>query len=170
MNQCEHDHRTGKSATLALPGKEYKLSLQGEEWVGQRWVGSEYYQSKPDHYWFEGVGVIEHSPSERVVHFTFRTWLEEHYKGRELENFVLSSSRWDSDKGGYERRLSLVESRKSDLIDHICEEIIRKVESSNKLVPEVVFEQIRYDWLLENGFVFDETGQANLPNLNPSPA
>ena len=171
MSQCEHDRRTGESVALALPGKEYKLSLQGEKWKGQRWVGSEYYTSKPDHYWFEGVGVAEHSPSGRVVHFTFCTWLEEHNRDRELEDFVLISSRWDSGRGGYEKKLSLVESRRTGLIDHICEKIFRNVESSKKLVLEVVFGQMSYDWLFQNGFVFDETGQANLPDiLSSSPA
>ena len=170
MNKCEHDHRTGESVTLSLPGKEYKLSLQGEKWTGQRWVGSEYYERKPDHYWFEGVGVAEHSPSGRVVHFTFCTWLEERRGDRELEDFVLVSSRWDSGLGSYEAKISLVESQRADLIDSICEGIFKDAESSKKIVPHVGFGMLSNEWLTKNGFVFDETGQANLPNLSPSPA
>ncbi len=169
MNKCERDHRTGESVALALPGKEYCLALQGEKWMGQRWAGSEYYERKPDYYWFEGVGVAEHSPSGRVVHFTFCTWLDEHGRKRELEDFVIISQRWDSGQGGYAKKLSLVGSQRADLVDHICKGIFTKADSSKRLIPEVRFEIMNYNWLLENGFVFDETGQANLPSLSPSP-
>lgn len=168
MKECEHDYRTGESAALVLSGKEYQLYLQGEKWTGRRWVGSEYYESKPDHYWFEGVGVVEQHPTRQVIHLTFRTWLEERNRDRELEDFILISSRWDSGQGGYERSLSLVESRRVDLIDHICEGIFKSVESSNKLFHAVSFGKMSRDWLFRNGFVFDETGQTNLPDLDPS--
>jgi len=170
MKECEHDYTTGESTALVLPGKDYQLYLQGQKWTGRRWVGSEYHTANPPHYWFEGVGVIEHRPTGRVIHFTFHTWLEERRKGRELEDFVLISWRWDSGQGGYEKKLSLVESRRTDLIDHLCEKIFREIESSKKFFSDVAFAQMEHDWLLKNGFVFDETGQANLPGLSPPPA
>ena len=171
MNECERDHKTGQSAILVLSGRYYQISLQGKKWAGRRWVGSEYYESKPEHYWFEGVGTLKDTPTGRVIEFfTFRTWEEERRRDRELKDFVLASDRWDSGRGGYEAKLSLVESRRTDLVDHMGREVIRQIAYSKKLVPELTFEQMKYDWFVEQGFVFDETGQANLPDLFPSHA
>ncbi|MEK7537180.1 MAG: hypothetical protein AAB584_01935 [Patescibacteria group bacterium] len=175
MKECDHDFRTGESTTLALSGKEYDLKLQGEKWTGQRRRGSEYTESNPSHYWFEGIGIAEHRPTGRITHFIFQTWLAEEGRDngqdRELEDFVLISDRWYTTRShwGREKKLPLVESRRADLTDHICKKIFEDIGLSKKLVPKVSFGMFSNDWLTINGFVFDEIGQTNLPNLNPSP-
>ncbi|MBU2219361.1 hypothetical protein KKG15_02645 [Patescibacteria group bacterium] len=162
MRECELDHRSHSEA-LSLAGNGFTLYLEGNQWWGPRWVGSEYSTSKPDHIWWEGIARIIDITTRRTYIFTFKTWMDKYSRKRDLEDFILISNRWI---GGYEETLPVVESRKSELVDFLCEITIKKISDSDKPFPRVFFEKLSFKMLVERGFVPDETGQIHLPNLS----
>jgi len=158
--QCEHDRR-GASEAVALEGNAYRLFLQGHQWSGARWVGSEYYERNPIHYWYEGVGIVVERTTEREKTFTFATWRDEGGRERSLRNFVLISDRWII--GGYQNELPLAEQRLPDLVDFVCAKIFRVAVTVP--IPSFRFQHLSDEALVAAGIVPDPAGQIHPPNI-----
>lgn len=80
---------------------------------------------------------------------------------------MLSSDLWDSREGGYQKSLEI--TKKAELVDYICQHVLSVVElklSNGAIFPDFTFNQISHKHLVNHGFVFDEEGQAHLPDTS----
>lgn len=167
MDRCEADHRIGKKEVFKICGKQYILCLQGRKWRGGRWVGSEYTESKPDHYWYEGFGSIVNLAIDQEVVFSFCTWEDRCGDDRSLHDFILISNYWGFSLS-LQKKLPLVHSKLPELTDHLGEQLFHELCKHNygdtqELFPQVDFTPLSYKELVNNGFIFDESGQIHIP-------
>ncbi len=161
MPECEHDKCIGRRELLELEGVRFKLSLEGQRWRGDRWVGSEYCTAKPPHDWYKGIGKILDAETKADVFITFSTWKGERETERPLINFVLISDRWE---GGPIKELPIVTSSKNAFVDFLCQQVLAEMKmTETALLPHYCFRRLPDQILIERGFVFDRQGQISLP-------
>ena len=133
---------TGKIEICILLGKSFKLILKGEQQTQKLQIGSEYYERLVNGFCFTGTGVLESLEGNICAVFTFKTWDEESYSDRSLEEFVLRFQVWSSREGRHLKEPSFEEAYKPLAVDALCQHIEKTLLKSDEPIPHYRFDSL----------------------------
>ncbi len=154
---------------LNFEGNRFDIVVEANKKSEKREHGSEYYCSHATHYWYEGSGKVVDKETGKESPFLFRTWEAEEIPDRQLEDYIFSSNHasygTDSHRNPM-KKLSLIEYRRSELVDLIATNVLTKISADREsVIPHFHFSQLGHQMLVEKGFAPSEVGQISLPSL-----